>query len=56
MSITIKEALQRASFQLRQAGVDAPRREAEALLSACGGLPLAYLYANGEDSNSSPWA
>jgi release factor glutamine methyltransferase len=49
MSITIKEALQRASFLLRQAGVENPRREAEALLCAGTGLSLAYIYAHGEE-------
>lgn len=46
MSVTVKEALQRASFALRQAGLDQPRREAEALLCACLGVPLARLYTH----------
>lgn len=49
MSVTIKEALQRASFLLRQAGVETPRREAEALLCAGTGHTLAHIYAHGEE-------
>lgn len=49
MSFTIKEALNRASFQLGAGGLDAPRREAEALLCACLDVPLAYLYAHGNE-------
>jgi release factor glutamine methyltransferase len=48
MSITIREALTGASFKLRQAGIDSPRREAEALLCACTAVSLAFLYAHGE--------
>lgn len=46
MSITIKEALQRASFLLKDAGFAEPRREAVALLAACLEKPLVYLYAH----------
>ncbi len=49
MSITTKEALQRASFLLRQAEVENPRREAEALFCACSGRSLAHIYAHGEE-------
>lgn len=49
MSLTIKEALQRASLQLREAGLPQPRREAEALLVAATGNALAWLYAHGEE-------
>ena len=50
MSITIKEALQRASFLLKEADFAEPRREAVALLAACLEKPLAYLYAHDGDS------
>ncbi|MBS4030341.1 MAG: peptide chain release factor N(5)-glutamine methyltransferase [Clostridiales bacterium] len=50
MSVTIKEALLRASFLLREAGVENPRREAEALLCAGTGFPLAHIYAHGEET------
>lgn len=50
MSITIREALQRASFCLRQAGYDNARREAEALLTACLDVPLSWLYAHSDES------
>lgn len=46
MSITIKEALQKASFLLKDAGFAEPRREAVALLAACLEKPLVYLYAH----------
>ncbi len=49
MSITIKEALRGASYALREAGVYAPRREAELLLAARLGRPLVYLYAKDEE-------
>ncbi|MBS4021082.1 MAG: peptide chain release factor N(5)-glutamine methyltransferase [Dethiobacter sp.] len=48
MSITIKEALNRASFKLRNAGIELPRREAEALMCGCLEISLACLYAHGE--------
>jgi release factor glutamine methyltransferase len=47
-STTIREALTGASFKLRQAGIDSSAREAEALLCACAGVSLAFLYAHGE--------
>ncbi|MCR3921524.1 MAG: peptide chain release factor N(5)-glutamine methyltransferase [Firmicutes bacterium] len=49
MSLTIQEALQRASFQLRQTSLAQPRREAEALLCAAIGKSLAWVYAHGEE-------
>jgi release factor glutamine methyltransferase len=49
MSITIKEALYGASYALREAGVFAPRREAELLLAGRLRRPLVYLYAHGEE-------
>ena len=48
MSLTVREALQRASFQLRQAQLEQPRREAEALLCAALQQSRAWLYAHGE--------
>jgi release factor glutamine methyltransferase len=48
MSMNVKEALQRASFCLREAGFEQPRREAESLMTAALGVPLAWLYAHGE--------
>jgi release factor glutamine methyltransferase len=49
MSINIQEALQGASFCLRAAGLEQPRSEAEALLSACLGVSRAWLYAHGDE-------
>ncbi|MBS3947364.1 MAG: peptide chain release factor N(5)-glutamine methyltransferase [Dethiobacter sp.] len=48
-SASIKEALQSASLQLREAETEAPRREALLLLAASLNRPLAYLYAHGDD-------
>ncbi|NLP37309.1 MAG: peptide chain release factor N(5)-glutamine methyltransferase [Firmicutes bacterium] len=48
MNSTVQEALQRASFQLKAAGLQQPRREAEALLCAALKRPLAWVYAHGE--------
>ena len=48
MSLTVREALQRASFQLRQGQLEQPRREAEALLCAALQQSRAWLYAHGE--------
>jgi len=47
--ITVKEALQRASFQLREAGITAPRREAEILLAAILEKSRAWLYAHADE-------
>jgi release factor glutamine methyltransferase len=47
-SATIKEALDRASFLMRDRVAES-RREAQALLSACLDRPLSYLLAHGED-------
>ena len=52
MSITIKEALQRASFLLQTAGLEQPRREAQILLTAIINQPLAWLYAHDQESLS----
>lgn len=54
MSMTIKEALERASFHLKE-GIDAAssRREAAILLAACLGVPSSYIYAHGEEKLSS---
>lgn len=49
MKLTIEEALRRASFSLRAADIDSPRREAEALLCASLRRPLSYLYAHPDD-------
>ncbi|MDW7651924.1 MAG: peptide chain release factor N(5)-glutamine methyltransferase [Bacillota bacterium] len=49
MSIEIKEALRRASFCLRRAGFDQPRREAEALMVSCLGVSLAWIYAHDDE-------
>ncbi len=49
MSSTIKEALRRASFCLKQAGCGNPNGEAEALLTASLGVTRAWLYAHGEE-------
>ncbi|EEG77582.1 peptide chain release factor N(5)-glutamine methyltransferase [Dethiobacter alkaliphilus] len=57
MSITIKEALQRASFQLRDQGFDRPRREAQFLLTALLGCDAAWLYAHDQEKLTAPqWA
>ncbi|HHX74376.1 MAG TPA: peptide chain release factor N(5)-glutamine methyltransferase [Firmicutes bacterium] len=48
MSVTVSEALQRASLQFREVGLGEPRREAEALLCAALRKPLAWVYAHGE--------
>ncbi|MBT9143139.1 MAG: Release factor glutamine methyltransferase [Dehalococcoidia bacterium] len=49
MSSTIKEALRRASFCLKQAGYGNHSGEAEALLIASLGVTRAWLYAHGEE-------
>jgi release factor glutamine methyltransferase len=46
MTMNVKEALQRASFCLREKGLPQPRREAESLLTAALGVSLAWLYAH----------
>ncbi|HZK25044.1 MAG TPA: peptide chain release factor N(5)-glutamine methyltransferase [Oscillospiraceae bacterium] len=48
MSLTVKEALQRASFQLQLAKLAEPRRESEVLLCAVLQQTRAWLYAHGE--------
>ncbi|NLM51699.1 MAG: peptide chain release factor N(5)-glutamine methyltransferase [Firmicutes bacterium] len=48
MPSTVQEALRRASLQLQAAGLQQPRREAEALLCAMLKRPLAWIYAHGE--------
>ncbi|HHU30330.1 MAG TPA: peptide chain release factor N(5)-glutamine methyltransferase [Firmicutes bacterium] len=48
MSISVKEALQRAFFQLKAANCPEPQREAAVLLSAVLRRPLAWVYAHGD--------
>lgn len=46
MTINVKEALQRASFLLKDAGMAEPRREAAALLRACLAKTYAWLFSH----------
>lgn len=47
---TVEEALRRASFYLRKAGIDQPRLEAEMLLALCLGLDRLQLRLRQEDA------
>ena len=46
--VTVKEALQRASFRYREAGLEQPREEAEILLAHLLGWDRLRLYLEGE--------